>query len=96
MDSIFLTAAALKLSAFERVQLIDVFWQSLDSADQTVIDRAWLEESQDRLSAFHAGEVAAIEGDLALAELPARTDNFPSLWVETANSSAKAYQADSP
>jgi len=49
MDSILLREAALKLSAFERAQLIDALWQSLDPAYQAAIDQAWLEESSDRL-----------------------------------------------
>ncbi|NBD15684.1 MAG: hypothetical protein GVY04_05910 [Cyanobacteria bacterium] len=49
MDSILLREAALKLSAFERAQLIDALWQSLHPAYQVAIDQAWLEESSDRL-----------------------------------------------
>jgi putative addiction module component (TIGR02574 family) len=69
MDSCLLREAALKLSAFERAQLIDVLWQSLDSVDQTAIDQAWLVESQDRLSAFQQGEIEAVDGATALSAL---------------------------
>ncbi len=69
MDSILLKEAALKLSAFERAQLIDALWQSLDPAEQAEIDQAWLEESQDRLAAYRRGEIEAIDGESALAAL---------------------------
>ncbi|PSN13066.1 hypothetical protein C7293_17420 [filamentous cyanobacterium CCT1] len=48
MDSILLKEAALKLSPFERAQLIDALWQSLDPSEQAEIDTAWLEESKDQ------------------------------------------------
>lgn len=69
MDNILLTEAALKLSPFERAQLIDALWQSLDPVDQATIDQAWLDESRDRLAAYRRGEIAAVEGDQALANL---------------------------
>ncbi|MBE9138820.1 addiction module protein [Nodosilinea sp. LEGE 07088] len=69
MDSVLLKEAALKLSPFERAQLIDALWQSLDPAEQAEIDAAWLEESQDRLAAYRQGEVEAVDGESALASL---------------------------
>lgn len=69
MDNILLTEAALKLSPFERAQLIDALWQSLDPVDQANIDQAWLDESRDRLAAYRRGEIEAVEGDRALANL---------------------------
>ena len=69
MDSILLREAALKLSPFERAQLIDALWQSLDPAEQEAIDRAWVEESKDRLNAYRKGEVEALDGESALSEL---------------------------
>lgn len=69
MDSILLREAALKLSPFERAQLIDALWQSLDPVERADIDRAWIEESSDRLSAYQRGEIEAVDGDRALSEL---------------------------
>jgi putative addiction module component (TIGR02574 family) len=69
MDNILLREAALKLSPFERAQLIDALWQSLDSAHQTEVDQAWLEESRDRLSAYQRGEIEAVDGKSILSEL---------------------------
>lgn len=72
MDSILLREQALKLSAFERAQLIDALWQSLDSADQAAIDSAWLAEAKSRLHAYHQGEVDAVDDETAFAELKAK------------------------
>ena len=69
MDSVLLQEADLKLSPFERAQLIDALWQSLDPAEQTAIDHAWLEESKDRLAAYRQGEIEAIDGGSALSAL---------------------------
>lgn len=69
MDSVLLTEAALKLSPFERAQLIDALWQSLDPAEQDAIDQAWLDESKDRLRAFQQGQLAAVDGETALSAL---------------------------
>lgn len=69
MDSILLKQEALKLSPHERAQLIDALLESLDPAEQAEIDRAWLEESKDRLKAFRAGDIDAVNGETALTEL---------------------------
>jgi putative addiction module component (TIGR02574 family) len=66
MDSAILANEALKLPPLERAQIIDALWRSLDSAEQDAIDRAWLLESQDRLAAFRAGQLTAINGEEAL------------------------------
>jgi len=63
MDSAILASEALKLPPLERTQIIDTLWRSLDPAEQDSVDRAWLLESQDRLAAFHAGKLAAIDGE---------------------------------
>ena len=62
---------ALKLSAAEKVRMIDALWQSLDPAEQKNIDHAWLAESQDRLDAFHAGELKALDGEQTLHAIAA-------------------------
>ena len=66
MDSAILANEALKLPPLERAQIIDALWRSLDSAEQDAIDRAWLLESQNRLAAFRAGQLTAINGEDAL------------------------------
>ena len=69
MDSILLREAALKLSPFERAQLIDALWQSLEPSHQAEIDQAWLKESSDRLSAYQRGEIKAMDGEIVLSQL---------------------------
>ena len=63
MESAILAKEALRLTPFERAQIIDALWQSLDPAEQKAIDQAWLKESQDRLKAFRAGELKAVDGE---------------------------------
>ncbi|WP_052050928.1 addiction module protein [Leptolyngbya sp. KIOST-1] len=72
MDDVLLKETALKLSALETAQLIDALWQSLDPADQDVIDQAWLEESRVRLQAYRQGEAEAVGGETALNELKSK------------------------
>jgi len=66
MDSAILASEALKLPAAERARIIDVLWTSLDPAEQETIDRAWLIESRERLTAFRAGQNGAVDGEEAL------------------------------
>ncbi|MGA9453778.1 MAG: addiction module protein [Verrucomicrobiia bacterium] len=63
MERLILAKEALRLSPFERAQIIDALWQSLDPVEQTAIDQAWLKESQDRLKAFRAGELKSLDGE---------------------------------
>jgi putative addiction module component (TIGR02574 family) len=72
MDSMLLKEEALKPSPFERAQLIDALWQSLDPADQANIDNAWIKESKDRLSAYRQGEIESVDGESTLSALKAK------------------------
>ena len=69
MDSAILAKEALQLTPFERAQIIDALWQSLDPAEQESVDRAWLAESRDRLKAFRAGELKAVDGEETLRSI---------------------------
>ncbi len=71
MDSAVLAKEALKLSVVERAHLIDELWRSLDPAEQAEVDRAWLEESRDRLNAFRAGTLKDEDGETALRAIEA-------------------------
>ncbi|HEX4349277.1 MAG TPA: addiction module protein [Verrucomicrobiae bacterium] len=62
---------AMKLSAEEKAHMIDVLWRSLDPMEQESVDRAWLAESRDRLHAFRAGKLKALEGEAALKDIEA-------------------------
>lgn len=69
MDNNPLKEEALKLSPYERAQLIDALLESFDPVVQEEIDRTWLNESKDRLKAFHAGDLNTVDGETALTEL---------------------------
>ncbi len=69
MDSAILAKEALQLTPFEKAQIIDALWQSLDPAEQESVDRAWLAESRDRLQAFRAGELKALDGEVTLRSI---------------------------
>jgi len=74
MESAILAKEVLQLSPFEKAQMIDALWQSLDPAEQKSIDRAWLAESQDRLKAFRAGEIKALDGASAIQSIESELD----------------------
>jgi putative addiction module component (TIGR02574 family) len=69
MNSESLANQALKFPPSERAEIIDVLWRSLDPVEQDSLDQAWLRESQDRLTAFRAGQVTAIGGEEALRRI---------------------------
>jgi putative addiction module component (TIGR02574 family) len=69
MDSAILAKEVLQLTPVEKAQIIDALWQSLDPAEQESVDRAWLAESRDRLQAFRAGELKALDGEETLRSI---------------------------
>jgi putative addiction module component (TIGR02574 family) len=69
MDSAILAKEALKLPRRERAQIADALWQSLDSAEQTQIDKAWLKESRERLDAYRSGKLKAEDGESVLKQI---------------------------
>jgi len=66
MDSAILAQEALKLPVWERAEIIDTLWRSLDPAEQASVDQAWLQESHDRLTAYRTGELKALDGEATL------------------------------
>jgi putative addiction module component (TIGR02574 family) len=66
MDSAILAQEALKLPVWERAEIIDTLWRSLDPAEQAAVDQAWLKESHDRLAAYRTGELKALDGEVTL------------------------------
>jgi putative addiction module component (TIGR02574 family) len=69
MDSATLANEALKLPASDRAQIIDALWRSLDPAEQSTIDQAWLKESSDRLQAYREGKLQARDGEESLRDI---------------------------
>jgi len=53
---------ALKLPANDRAALVDTLILSLDKPDPT-LDAQWLKEAEDRLAAYHSGQLDAIDAE---------------------------------
>jgi putative addiction module component (TIGR02574 family) len=53
----------------ERASLIDALFQSFDTKQQLEIEGAWVRESEDRLAAYHAGEMSAMSIDEAMQRI---------------------------
>jgi putative addiction module component (TIGR02574 family) len=62
-----LVAEARKLSAAERIDLVDDILASLDEPDQS-IDAQWAKEAEDRLAAYRRGEIRSIPLEQVLAK----------------------------
>lgn len=59
---------ALELPPNDRAALVEGLIASLDKPDLT-LDMLWLKETEDRLSAYHAGELGSIDAELVFADL---------------------------
>tara|TARA_R110002096_G_scaffold371455_7_gene564855 strand:- start:5340 stop:5564 length:225 start_codon:yes stop_codon:yes gene_type:complete len=68
MDHAIIEKEALQLSDTERAVLADRLLESL-SMTPSEITEAWIQEADDRMKAFRDGEIAAIDGTRAMAEL---------------------------
>lgn len=62
---------ALRLPAKDRAALVENLISSLDKPDPT-LDAKWLKEAEDRLGAYHSGELAAVDAEQVFAELGKR------------------------
>ncbi len=69
MDQNDIKAEALKLPAPARAEMIEALFRSFDSGPD--LDGAWLRESHDRLAAYHAGELQALDGEATLRAVEA-------------------------
>jgi putative addiction module component (TIGR02574 family) len=58
---------ANKLLPEERMELVDEILASLDRPDER-IDRLWAKVAEDRLAAYHRGEINAIDLEEVLAK----------------------------
>lgn len=59
---------ALHLSPDERAGLADGLLSSLDKPDPA-IETLWLKEAEDRMAAYRAGELDAVDAEQVFAEL---------------------------
>ena len=62
-----LSSQARKLSASERVELVDSILASLDEPDPA-IDQLWAREAEERLAAYRRGEIKAVPLQEVLAK----------------------------
>jgi len=62
-----LSVQARKLSAEERIELVDDILTSLDEPDPDN-DRLWAREAEDRLAAYRRGEIKALPLEEVLAK----------------------------
>ena len=62
-----LSAQARKLSADERLKLVDDILASLDEPDPA-IDRLWAKEAEERLAAYRRGEIKSVSLQEVLAK----------------------------
>jgi len=62
-----LSVQASKLSAEERIELVDEILTSLDGPDPTN-DRLWAREAEERLAAYRRGEIKALPLEEVLAK----------------------------
>ena len=59
---------ALQLPPIDRAALVESLITSLDKPDPE-LDALWLKEAEDRMAAYRAGEIEAIDADEVFAEL---------------------------
>jgi putative addiction module component (TIGR02574 family) len=62
-----LSAQARNLSADERLELVDDILASLDVPDPA-IDRLWAKEAEERLAAYHRGDIKTVPLQEVLAK----------------------------
>ncbi|WP_089729130.1 addiction module protein [Candidatus Thiosymbion oneisti] len=59
---------AMQLSVLDRAALVEGLIASLDKPDN-MLDILWLKEAEDRMHAYRAGKLAAVDADEVFAEL---------------------------
>lgn len=64
-----LVNSVLQLKLAERLQLLDVIYDSLDEPDPA-IEEAWADEAERRLAAFKSGKTKVIPAEDVLGERP--------------------------
>jgi len=59
---------AMQLSSLDRAALVEGLIASLDKPDPA-LDALWLKEAEDRIAAYYAGELAAVDAEEVFGEL---------------------------
>ena len=71
MDAAIIEKEAMQLTEAERALLADRLLSSLSRTSQEIRE-VWIRESDERLAAFRRGDIEAIDGPSAIAELKKR------------------------
>ena len=71
MDSAIIQKEALLLPDTERAILADRLLNSLETTSDEVKD-SWIQEAEDRMTAYRKGEVEAVDGAEAISNLKER------------------------
>ena len=71
MDMVVIESKAMELPTYERAVLADRLLQSLLPVSGS-IENAWAKESEDRVVAYRTGQLSAVDGPNAMAELQAK------------------------
>ena len=71
MDAAIIENNALKLDGFQRALLADRLLDSIIPVSQNIRE-SWVAESEDQLKAYQLGEISAVDGPQAMADLKAR------------------------
>ncbi len=71
IDTAIIEKQAMQLPDADRALLADHLIESL-SRVPAALKNAWVEEAESRMSAYRHGEITAIDGSKALAELRSR------------------------
>jgi putative addiction module component (TIGR02574 family) len=58
-----LLSEVLSLPVEDRVELADIILQSLNSAINPEIEKAWIKEAEERFEAYKKGEIKTIDGN---------------------------------
>ncbi len=71
MDAAILEKEALLLPDTERALLVERLMESI-SPSPSALREAWVREADERMRAFRDGEISAVDGPQAMAELRSR------------------------
>ena len=71
IDAAIIEKEAMKLPDTQRALLADRLLESINPTSNS-LQAAWVRESDDRLSCFRNGEIPAVDGPQAMAELRER------------------------
>ena len=71
MDATIIEKNALKLDEFQRALLADRLLDSIIPIPRN-LSESWIAESENRMEAYQSGEISAVDGPQAMAELKVR------------------------